>query len=407
MDTTVELSGSDIMNMSDSGTDPRTNEKVLLNNSPEQPTEEVSASEAPASEDATDQPTEESTVEFEAVEAPEEGQAGSGESTETPVVSPDPLSVLTDKLGGKFKTWEELTQFIADKENPQEVASAKEPEFANELSKAVYENLIAGNTDKILEVLTQRAMVEKAKGLTTDEDVVKAVMKMNNPTWSPDDIEDEFQLQYGDLTSEDETEKRRATRKLRSMADEGRAFIKTKSNEENIVLPSIAKAAEGESEEERTARVAKEQKEYADQRQLYIDSVANAANGFGTVALDVQDDDVKMKVTFKIPDAEKSAFVDKMKDFSIPKFFEENYFKDGKYDTTRLMEDMWLLQRNDKGVPNWQKMLTSNLKSVMRKSKGDVKNFIKGSDLDGRTSRPQGSADAVQQEAQSILNQRI
>jgi hypothetical protein len=96
-----------------------------------------------------------------------------------------------------------------------------------------------------------------------------------------------------------------------------------------------------------------------------------------------------------------------MKDFSIPKFFEENYFKDGKYDTTRLMEDMWLLQRNDKGVPNWQKMLTSNLKSVMRKSKGDVKNFIKGSDLDGRTSRPQGSADAVQQEAQSILNQRI
>lgn len=308
--------------------------------------------------------------EGESLVEPDEGDSG--------VEQPSPRSIediIREKTGGKYSTWEDIEPLLS---KPPEM------EFENDFSKSLYDNIRSGNIDEVVQKLS---LQQKLKDVDTmnEEDAIKLAMKLKHPGWDNEDVEDEYDNSFAGLDSEDNSEARAARRKLKDAHAEAKEYLAGLKSD--IKLPEIKNQVP-----DITPEIKKQQEEFSknvsDLREKYLNSLDKTKSEFNGFEFNVEDDDIKLKTSFNIDKEGKEKYMERLKDFDLDQFFEKNYMSDDRYDTDRLARDLWMIERDDKGVPNYQKLIVSQLKQVLTEAKRAVIGSIKGRDTHAAISHP-------------------
>ncbi len=298
-------------------------------------------------------------------------------------------TILSEKTGGKFKTWDELNTKLTE-EKP--ILS-----FGNDESKKVFDYLKEGKVDDVLQVYNEQRRLSSVKDMS-DADVVKLAMEYKHAGLTADDIAEEFSSHYSlekpeapdpdDFLDEDSLakaqksyekdlnrfnkEQKALDRKLKLEASESRDYLD--SLRKDIVLPDIS-PAQTQPNEPDYERAIEDQKKY---RQEYLTSLEKTSADFKEIPFKISDEGVSFEGSYQIDEAERQQLQKDLAEKDVMNdLFMSRYVRDDGYDTAKLMEDIYWLN-------NKEKIITSAVKQALSKGKLDNIRSTKNVDLDGQ-----------------------
>ena len=303
--------------------------------------------------------------------------------------------------------WEALRKL---KDQPQTPAERK---FANEESKRFVEAMEAGKIDEAFSMYNQQKQLERLEKLelTKIEDaaeVIKANLQFKHKDLSPKEIEFLYNKRYSipkqpsQLLDEDgddyaqriESWKSEVQEKEQEILIEAKLarpeFAKYKSE---LVFPDIQKAIPQQQEPDQKSLEAIEAGRNKFLTQL--EAGYKTFNGFETK---VKDELVEIPIAFNVPDEERTAYYNKLKEFDINSYFDSRWFdKEGNANVSQMMSDLYLLENPGKVFEGVANNSASKRLDEYLKAKSNIK-------VDGT---PQGtfqpdSKDAKQKEADTI-----
>lgn len=339
-------------------------------------------------------PAEQSPAETSPNTAPEgtteKAAEGTKESAPAPAapapVEIDWATVLNEKTGGKYKTWEEITAGLSH--------ANSEPVFSNDDSKKIFQYLKEGKVDDVLQVYNEQKRLSTLKDMT-DADVVKLAMEYKRMGLTPAEIHEEFLNAYSiekpeepnadDYLDDDalakakkvydrdlkryEKDVKTLERKLKQEAAESRSYLETLKKD--IILPDI-EAAPVEAQDngaEQATRRAEEEKF----RTEYLSSLDKSFGDFKEIPITVTDEGVSFTGKFEIAEAERQqlkkdlAEKDVVNEILVPR-----YVKEDGFDTKQLMEDIYLLNNKDKILASFAKQAMAYAKLERIKQQKNV-----------------------------------
>lgn len=242
---------------------------------------------------------------------------------------------IKSKTEGKFSSWDEVYAALEQQ---------AEPKFENELSEAVYQMLLEGNTEEIFEILGTKQFAADVQNMD-DEDVLKAYIKVSNPDFDDQDIEDEFNESYAiDEFQFDESKLKREQKKLsqRIKGDvlEAKEFFETLA--QDIKLPDFSRQQAAPQEDTETEIMIQEQ------RSLYLNSLQGVEKRIGTLPFQWRDEKANMSVSgkFDIPAQELSKYrqaAENLEDYQV-----NRYYKDGQYQSDKMVKELYIADNFDK-----------------------------------------------------------
>lgn len=244
---------------------------------------------------------------------------------------------IKSKTEGKFSSWEEVYEAIEQQ---------AQPKFENELSEAVYQMLLEGKTEEIFEILGTKQFAADVQNME-DEDVLKAYIKVSNPDFDDQDIEDEFNESYAiDEYQFDESKLKREQKKLsqRIKTDVSEAKSYFESLAQEIKLPEISRQQMAQAPQEDTEMEAMIQ----EQRSLYLNSLQGVESRIGTLPFQWKDEKANMSVNgkFDIPAQELSKYrqaAENLEDYQV-----NRYYKDGQYQSDKMVKELYIADNFDK-----------------------------------------------------------
>ncbi len=237
-------------------------------------------------------------------------------ATEAATPEMDWGTILSEKTGGKFKSWDEITTKLT--EEPSHIT------FGNDESKKVFDYLKEGKVDDVLQVYNEQRRLSSIADMS-DADVVKLAMEFKHAGLTNEDIAEEFSSKFflekpeapdpDDYLDEDSLakaqksyekeltrfnkEQKSLDRRLKLEASESRDYLE--SLRKDIVLPDITPAANKPSEPD-YERAIEEQKKY---RQEYLTSLEKSSAGFKEIPFKISDEGVSFEGSYQIDDAER------------------------------------------------------------------------------------------------------
>lgn len=313
-------------------------------------------------------------------------------ATEVPVTQEmDWGTILSEKTGGKFKSWDEITTKLT--EEPAGIS------FDNDESKKVYDYLKDGKIDDVLQVYNEQRRLSSIKDMS-DADVVKLAMEFKHAGLTTDDIGEEFSSkfslekpeapdadEYLDLDEESlakaqktyekeltkfNKDQKSLDRRLKLEASESRDYLE--SLRKDIVLPDITPANNQPNEPDYEEAI-KEQKK---NRQEYLTSLEKSSAGFKEIPFKISDEGVSFEGSYQIDDAERQQLQKDLSEKDVMNdLFMSRYIKDDGYDTAKLMQDIYWLN-------NKEKIITSAVKQALSKGKLENIRSVKNVDLDNQ-----------------------
>lgn len=244
---------------------------------------------------------------------------------------------IKSKTEGKFSSWEEVYEAIEQQ---------AQPKFENELSEAVYQMLLEGKTEEIFEILGTKQFAADVQNME-DEDVLKAYIKVSNPDFDDQDIEDEFNESYAiDEYQFDESKLKREQKKLsqriKTDVSEAKSYFEGLAQE--IKLPDISRQQMAQAPQEDTEMEAMIQ----EQRSLYLNSLQGVESRIGTLPFQWKDEKANMSVNgkFDIPAQELSKYrqaAENLEDYQV-----NRYYKDGQYQSDKMVKELYIADNFDK-----------------------------------------------------------
>lgn len=244
---------------------------------------------------------------------------------------------VKSKTEGKFSSWEEVYEALEQQ---------AQPKFENELSEAVYNMLLEGKTEEIFEILGTKQFAEDVQNLP-DEDVLKAYIKVNNPDFDDDDIEEEFNESYSiDEFNFDESKLKREQKKLsqriKNDVQDAKEFFESLA--QDIKLPELSRRQAEQAPQEDAEMEAMIQ----EQRSLYLNSLNGVESRIGTLPFQWRDDKANMSVNgkFDIPAQELSKYrqaAENLEDYQV-----NRYYKDGQYQSDKMVKELYIADNFDK-----------------------------------------------------------
>lgn len=290
--------------------------------------------------------------------------------------------MLREHSGGKFSSWEEINNLLLS-----DNSTVKEPEFKDDFSKDLYNNISNGNIDAVTDVLIMQKRLKEVDKWDSEK-AIKESWRLQHPEWDEEDISDEYSIRFENINSEDSTEKRRANRLLK---EEGRKSIQyLKDLKKEINLPKI--------ERQISNIPAVNPDEFKEVEKLYKEGLSSLGDDFGRFDFKVSDDDMEINTHFSIDPLEKNEYIKSMQSFDVNNMFnisnvlKENYLKGNKIDVPSLAKDMWMIKHDAKGIPNYEKLFTSQLRKVFSDAKLAFEANLKGrsevAELPGDTNIP-------------------
>ena len=258
---------------------------------------------------------------------------------------------IKSKTEGKFSSWEEVYEAIEQQ---------AQPKFENELSEAVYQMLLEGKTEEIFEILGTRQFAEDVQNMD-DEDVLKAYIKVSNPDFDDQDVEDEFNESYAiDEYQFDESKLKREQKKLsqriKTDVQDAKEFFESLA--QDIKLPDFSRQQVEQAPQEDTEMEAMIQ----EQRSLYLQSLQGVESRIGTLPFQWKDEKANMSVSgkFDIPAQELSKYrqaAENLEDYQV-----NRYYKDGQYMSDKMVKELYI-------ADNFEKILNSAISQAVNQTR--------------------------------------
>lgn len=332
----------------------------------------------------------------------------STEPTQTEPTQTEPTATEPTQVDPPAGTETEPTQTPAEPvstEPAQTEPAATEPEpqeptkiqfeWENEVAKEIYDGLVNGNVSDIADILYEQKVLSELD--TLDEaDILKLKLAYDYPDLTPQEIEEEFASKYSvdkdfdeSLMTEEEIAAKRKqlekqekaiARELKKDVRDAKDYLQTLK--QDISFPDILSQFQEQTQpsvntEEIVSQYLKTQEEeqakaYEQARQMYEQSIETGLNAFEGFNVNYKDEEVQFDGKYALTPEEKAQLQNDLKAFDLESFYGPRYYKDGKYDTKQLAEDVYFLQNRDKIVNSMVTQAVSKAKADLLKSMKNI-----------------------------------
>lgn len=244
---------------------------------------------------------------------------------------------IKTKTDGQFESWDEVVDAINE---------SSAPKFENEMSEAIYNLLLEGKIDDVVDILGTKKFAEDIKS-GDDEDVLKAYIKVNNPEFDDDDVDSEYEEKYQiDEYSFDESKLKREQKKLsqriKNDVESAKEFFDSLAQE--IKLPELSRKTESVEQQDDSEMEALIQ----EQRSSFLSSLNGVESRVSSLPFSWKDEKSNVAVNgkFDIPAQELSKYRQAAED--LESYQVDRYYKDGKYNADRLVKELYISDNLDK-----------------------------------------------------------
>ena len=285
---------------------------------------------------------------------------------EQPLESNDDEEVLDEeefikqRTGGMYSSWEELDAALQAQQEQQKL------EFENETSQILYNLIAEGKINEVADILYNKKIADEVK-TKPDEDVLKSYIKFKNPEFDNDDIEAEYAEKYSiDEFAFDESklkrEQKKLNQKIKNDVSEARQFFESMS--EDIKFPQYTQSQQ-EVEPELDI-------EAQEERQKFLESLNGVETRVGALPFSWKDDKASLSINgkFEIPAQEASKYRDAAE--SLQDYYAERYYKDGKYQSEKLLKDLYIADNFDKIVQSVISQTANQTRLEMLKQRKNI-----------------------------------
>jgi hypothetical protein len=267
-------------------------------------------------------------------------------------------------------------------------------EWKDDFSKTIYDKLVNKDVSELADMLYEQKVLSSLDSMS-DEDIIKLQMAYEYPDLSIDEIEEEFSSKYKvddeideDMLTDDEISAKRKqiekqqkaiSREMKKTVREAKQSLQ--EMKKDIDFPDILSQIQGAknapiSEDAISQYLAKQQNEqqeaYAQARQVYENSIQDGLNSFDGFSVNYKDEDVQFDGKYNLTQEDKTSLQESLKNFDLESFYGNRYFKDGKYDTKQLAEDVYFLQNRDKVVNAMVTQAVSKAKADLLKGMKNI-----------------------------------
>ena len=322
------------------------------------------------------------------------------EPTQTEPIAAEPTQVEpTATQAEPTQTSAEPTQAEPAQVEPTQ-SEPQEPqkiqfEWENEVAKNIYDSLTTGNISEVADILYEQKVLSELDKMD-ESDILKLKIAYDYPDLSPEEIEEEFASKYAvdkdfdeSLMTEEEIAAKRKqfekqekalARELKKDVREAKDYLQ--SLKQDISFPDILSQFQEQSQpsvntEEVVSQYLKTQEEeqakaYEQARQMYEQSIESGLNAFEGFNVNYKDEEVQFDGKYALSPEEKAQLQNDLKDFDLESFYGPRYYKDGKYDTKQLAEDVYFLQNRDKIVNSMVTQAVSKAKADLLKGMKNI-----------------------------------
>lgn len=278
------------------------------------------------------------------------------ETQAEPVVQDDDFvdedEFIKTKTGGKFENWEQIVEALENQAKPK---------FENELSEQVYAMLLEGKTEELFEILGTKQFAQEVKSMS-DEDVLKAYIRANNPEFDDDDVEAEYAESYTiDEYSVDEAKLKREQKKLsqriKSDVTEAKEFFDSLA--QDIKLPELSKQ---QVVEQQPVVDTEMEQMIQEQRSKFLSSLSGVETRLTSLPFQWKDEKANVAINgkFDIPAQELAKYrqaAENLEDYQV-----NRYYKDGQYLSDKMIRELYI-------ADNFDKILTSALSQAVNQTR--------------------------------------
>ena len=319
----------------------------------------------------------------------EETNTVESEQKETPEVTSEPVIENQESYSATESTLQEES---ADTDSEQD--NGFQYEWPNETAKIIYDKLVSGDISELADMIYEQKVLSSLD--TMDEsDIVKLKMAYDFPDLSPDEIEDEFRARF---VVDDETDKsymsedelaqhnkklekasKAMSRELKKEVSLAKDYLSEMKQE--ISFPDILSQIQNVQPQINPEDVLNDYfqgqeleqgKVYEDARRQYMSSLEDGLKQFDGFNVNYKDEDVQFDGKYSLTPEDKASLTDSLKQFDLEEFYGARYYKDGRYDTKQLAEDVYFLQNRDKIVNSLVTQAVSKSKSDLLKSMKNI-----------------------------------
>lgn len=305
----------------------------------------------------------------------------------------------------------------AEDDGAQDNATQAEPElnFKNDLSKKVFEAILAGNYAEVAPIIYEQSVLSNLDKLSP-QDAIKLQMQYENPSMSEADIEKEFKDRYEFqeeqvdtefMTEEEvkahqkrvEREKKSFEKELKRDARDAVKFLSEKRQE--IDIPNINEYINSKAPkpEDNSKEIEEYNKYMESERKKYEDSIEPSLQKITPFELEFKDDEVNFKVNFVPSKEDLDGMVNKLKAFTLEDYFGPEYYNQekGEYNTTKLAEDIYWRE-------NREKIVKSIVSQAVASAKADMLKKIKGVSIGDAPSSSSSTGTSNKSELDSFVD---
>lgn len=278
---------------------------------------------------------------------------------------------ISQRTGGQFSTWEELGAAL-------EAQQTQTIRFENETSEVLYNLIAEGKIGEVADILYNKKIADEIKE-KPDEDVLKSYIKFQNPEFDSEDIQAEYEEKYSiDEFSFDESklkrEQKKMSQRIKNDVSEAREFFERMS--EDIKFPQYERPTEQEDTQVDI--------EAQEERQKFLESLDGVENRLGALQFNWKDDKASLSINgkFEIPAQEASTYRDAAE--SLQDYYAERYYQDGKYQSDKLLKDLYIADNFDKIIQSVISQTANQTRLEMLKQRKNITTDVE----QGGTYRP-------------------
>ena len=271
----------------------------------------------------------------------------------------DEEDFIKQRTDGKYSSWDELQAALQEQQTQQ-------IKFENETSEALYNLIAEGKISEVAEILYNKKIADEVK-TKPDEDVLKSYIKFKNPEFDNEDIEAEYQEKYSiDEYAFDESklkrEQKKLNQKVKTDVSEAREFFESMSEE--IKFPQYAKAQQQDELQEDT--------EAQEERQKFLDSLNGVESRMGSIPFNWKDDKASLTISgkYEVPAQEASKYREAAE--SLQDYYGERYYQDGKYNSEKLLKDLYIADNFEKIVQSVISQTANQTRLEMLKQRKNI-----------------------------------
>ena len=326
----------------------------------------------------------------------EEAQPG----TELPPQDPEPKKEENEPAEPPKADTQDDNQAATNTQVDDSKAQSQDPtpfnfEWNNEMAKQIYDSLVSGDISQIADIMYEQKVLSELDKMDENE-VLMLKMAYDYPDWTPDEIQEEFNSKYSVdsdfdeslLTDEEIASKRKQiekqqkaiAREIKKDVREAKDYLQSLKQDISFpdILSQVQQAPQQTVNPEEyvnqylTAQQEEQAKAYQQAREMFEKSVEDGLRSFEGFNVNYKDEDVQFDGKFSLTQEEKAQLQDTMKAFDLESFYGNRYYKEGKYDTKQLAEDIYFLQNRDKVVNSMVTQAVSKAKADLLKSMKNI-----------------------------------